>query len=53
MKYIKGPDLPTGGILIGKNAIEAAYETGEGKVTLRSKMKIEAFRKWTSWHSYY
>jgi topoisomerase-4 subunit A len=41
MQYIKGPDLPTGGILIGKNAIEAAYNTGEGKVTLRSKMKIE------------
>ncbi len=41
MKYIKGPDLPTGGILIGKNAIEAAYNTGEGKVTLRSKIKIE------------
>ena len=41
MKYIKGPDLPTGGIIIGKNAIQSAYETGEGKVTLRSKMKIE------------
>ena len=41
MKYIKGPDLPTGGILIGRNAIQAAYETGEGKVTLRSKLKIE------------
>ncbi len=42
MQYIKGPDLPTGGIIIGKNAMESAYETGEGKVTLRSKMKIEA-----------
>ncbi|MFT5873581.1 MAG: topoisomerase-4 subunit A [Clostridium sp.] len=41
MKHIKGPDLPTGGILIGQKAIEAAYESGEGKVTLRSKMKIE------------
>jgi len=41
MKFIKGPDLPTGGILIGKNAMETAYETGEGKVTLRAKMKIE------------
>jgi len=41
MQYIKGPDLPTGGILIGRNAIESAYETGEGRVTLRSKMKIE------------
>ncbi|HEY8890581.1 MAG TPA: DNA topoisomerase IV subunit A [Clostridium sp.] len=41
MNYIKGPDLPTGGILIGKSAMEAAYESGEGKVTLRAKMKIE------------
>ncbi|MBU3142377.1 DNA topoisomerase IV subunit A [Clostridium sp. CF012] len=41
MQYIKGPDLPTGGILIGKNAIQAAYESGEGRVTLRAKMKIE------------
>ncbi|MEG0775241.1 DNA topoisomerase IV subunit A [Clostridium sp.] len=41
MNHIKGPDLPTGGILIGKNALVAAYETGEGKVTLRAKTKIE------------
>lgn len=41
MKYIKGPDLPTGGILIGKKSILSAYETGEGKVTLRAKTKIE------------
>ncbi len=41
MNYIKGPDLPTGGMLIGKNALVAAYETGEGKVTLRAKTKIE------------
>ncbi|WP_186430620.1 DNA topoisomerase IV subunit A [Clostridium sp. BSD9I1] len=41
MKYIKGPDLPTGGILIGKNSLQSAYETGTGKVTLRVKAKIE------------
>ncbi|MBD8045990.1 MAG: DNA topoisomerase IV subunit A [Clostridium argentinense] len=41
MSYIQGPDLPTGGILIGKNALLAAYETGEGKVTLRAKTHIE------------
>ncbi|HEY5560334.1 MAG TPA: DNA topoisomerase IV subunit A [Clostridiaceae bacterium] len=41
MDYIKGPDLPTGGIIIGKNSLLSAYETGEGKVTLRSKAKIE------------
>ena len=41
MQYIKGPDLPTGGILIGKNSLVSAYETGEGKVTLRAKCSIE------------
>ena len=41
MNYIKGPDLPTGGILIGKNSLRAAYETGEGRVTLRAKTKVE------------
>lgn len=41
MNYIKGPDLPTGGILIGENSILQAYETGEGKVTLRAKTSIE------------
>lgn len=41
MFYIKGPDLPTGGMIIGKNAMLSAYETGEGKVTFRAKTKIE------------
>ncbi|WP_238918473.1 DNA topoisomerase IV subunit A [Clostridium sp. YIM B02555] len=41
MKYIKGPDLPTGGILIGEKSILAAYETGEGKVAYRAKTNIE------------
>ncbi|MFT8314191.1 MAG: DNA topoisomerase IV subunit A [Clostridium sp.] len=41
MQYIKGPDLPTGGILIGAESLLSAYETGEGKVTLRSKTSIE------------
>ena len=41
MKYIKGPDLPTGGILIGKNSLISAYETGEGRVTCRAKTSIE------------
>lgn len=41
MKYIKGPDLPTGGVLIGKESLLSAYETGEGKVTLRAKASIE------------
>ncbi|HAT4147213.1 TPA: DNA topoisomerase IV subunit A [Clostridium perfringens] len=41
INYIKGPDLPTGGVLIGEKTLLSAYETGEGKVTLRAKAKIE------------
>ncbi|WP_032122057.1 DNA topoisomerase IV subunit A [Clostridium amazonitimonense] len=41
MKYIKGPDLPTGGIILGHESLLSAYETGEGKVTLRAKTSIE------------
>lgn len=41
LQYIKGPDLPTGGLIIGKNALISAYETGEGKVTLRAKANVE------------
>ena len=41
MNYIKGPDLPTGGILIGEKSLQSAYESGEGKVTLRAKTSIE------------
>lgn len=45
MKYIKGPDLPTGGILIGKNSLLKAYETGIGKVSLRAKTQIEEIER--------
>lgn len=41
MEYIKGPDLPTGGIIIGRESLASAYATGEGKVTLRAKTSIE------------
>ncbi|MCL2322423.1 MAG: DNA topoisomerase 4 subunit A [Oscillospiraceae bacterium] len=41
MKYIKAPDLPTGGIVIGRSSILNAYETGEGKVCQRAKASIE------------
>ncbi|UZW15971.1 DNA topoisomerase IV subunit A [Clostridium pasteurianum] len=41
MEHIKGPDLPTGGIIIGKESMLSAYESGEGKVTLRAKTSIE------------
>ncbi|NFG39887.1 DNA topoisomerase IV subunit A [Clostridium botulinum] len=41
MEYIKGPDLPTGGILIGKNSLRSAYQSGVGKVAYRAKTNIE------------
>lgn len=41
MEYIKGPDLPTGGIIIGKKSLMSAYISGEGKATLRAKTSIE------------
>ncbi len=41
MDYIKGPDFPTGGIIMGYAGIRAAYATGRGKVTLRGRAEIE------------
>ncbi|PTG19354.1 DNA topoisomerase IV subunit A [Staphylococcus chromogenes] len=44
MKYIKGPDFPTGGIIQGIDGIKKAYETGKGKIIIRSKTEIESLR---------
>lgn len=44
MKYIKGPDFPTGGIVQGIDGIKKAYETGKGKVIVRSKVDVEKLR---------
>ncbi|MDE6021714.1 MAG: DNA gyrase subunit A [Ruminococcus sp.] len=44
MDKIKGPDFPTGGIIMGKAGIRAAYNTGRGKITLRSKVDFEKVR---------
>ena len=41
MKYIKGPDFPTGGIILGNKGIKQAYETGRGSIVIRSKAEIE------------
>ena len=41
MEHIKGPDFPTGGIIMGRAGIRAAYATGRAKITLRSKTNIE------------
>ena len=44
MEYVKGPDFPTGGIVMGKAGIRAAYATGRGKITLRSKTHFEEIK---------
>ncbi|MDG0821166.1 MAG: DNA topoisomerase IV subunit A [Staphylococcus equorum] len=44
MKYIKGPDFPTGGIIQGIDGIKKAYETGKGKIIVRSKVELEELR---------
>ena len=41
MSIIKGPDFPTGGIIMGKAGIRAAYETGKGRIIVRAKAEIE------------
>ncbi len=41
MQYIKGPDFPTGGIILGNSGIKKAYETGRGSITIRSNAIIE------------
>ena len=40
MEHIKGPDFPTGGIILGNSGIKKAYETGRGSITLRSRAEI-------------
>jgi len=40
-QYIKGPDFPTGGIIMGRSGIRAAYATGKGKIIVRGKAEIE------------
>ena len=41
MNIIKGPDFPTGGVILGRGGIREAYETGSGSITIRSKCHIE------------
>ena len=43
MDYIKGPDFPTKGIIMGRSGIRAAYATGRGKITVRARMEFEEF----------
>jgi len=41
LNFVKGPDFPTGGLAIGKDGIRQAYETGRGKIVIRSKLMVE------------
>lgn len=45
MKYIKGPDFPTGGIVINQKELQEIYETGSGKIKIRGKVELERGQK--------
>jgi len=44
MKYVKGPDFPTGGIIINKDELPEIYRTGQGKVRIRGKVEVEQLK---------
>jgi DNA gyrase subunit A len=44
MQFVKGPDFPTGGLILGREGIEAAYGTGKGRVVMRAVARIEEMR---------
>jgi len=48
MEYIKGPDFPTRGTIMGRSGIKAAYNTGRGRIIIRAKCEIEEHRDGTS-----
>jgi len=48
LKYIKGPDFPTGGVIVDGENLEELYKTGKGKITIRGKYKIEEKESGTS-----
>jgi DNA gyrase subunit A len=45
MEYVKGPDFPTKGIIMGRSGIRAAYATGRGKIVIRARTEFEEFNK--------
>ncbi|HEX8075344.1 MAG TPA: DNA gyrase subunit A, partial [Thermoleophilaceae bacterium] len=45
MKHVKGPDFPTGGIIVGRQGIKDAYETGRGRIIVRARAHIEPLRQ--------
>ena len=44
LKYIKGPDFPTGGIVVNKDDLPEIYETGQGKIKIRGKVEVEELK---------
>lgn len=44
MKYVKGPDFPTGGIVVNKDDLLDIYETGQGKIKIRGKVEVEELK---------
>ena len=46
MKYVKGPDFPTGGIIEGIDGNRQAYETGRGKIVVKSRYTVEEDKNW-------
>lgn len=45
MRHLKGPDFPTGGIILGREGIREAYETGRGRITVRAKVHTEPLKQ--------
>ena len=45
LNYVKGPDFPTGGIIVGRSGIKNAYLTGKGSILIRGKTEIESTKK--------
>ncbi|MBQ1435827.1 MAG: DNA gyrase subunit A [Clostridia bacterium] len=45
MQHLKGPDFPTGGIILGRSGIREAYYTGRGRITVRARTEIEEFKE--------
>src|SRR5205085_11711492 len=45
MKHLKGPDFPTGGIILGRGGIKEAYETGRGRVRVQARAHIEPLKQ--------
>jgi DNA gyrase subunit A len=45
MKFVQGPDFPTGGVILGSSGIKEAYKTGRGKLLLRGKFNVETTKQ--------